>query len=186
MGAISSTLPTFSNETIMSSPFGASVSPEEYQRRLNSVRRALRQNDLAGLLVYDDVRCGLHISYFCGLDIADDASVQVLLLLDASGNPVLFVPEEYVERAMKVAAFEICDMKYLEARLHIFTMTHRDGKVGMAGMKYAPSDLLERVKCGLGCAGVSQFRSYMLMRLFLFWQRHVYGRNELGLPQCEG
>ena len=181
MTAIPTPLSMPPDDAGVSSPIDAIVSPLEYQRRLNAVRRALAQSDLAGLLVYGDDRCGLNISYFCEFQSLGNTSTQTLLLLDADGKPILFVPKEHLGYATSVTTFEVCDLKNLEARLHIFTMMHRDGRVGMAGMAYAPLTLLERIKHGLGGAPITKFRAFMLMRLFVFWQRHVYGHNGMNM-----
>lgn len=171
-------------EKIVSFSSDGTISKKEMLRRIDIVQDGLQQTGLNGLIVYGNYENKKNITYFTGFCPLDGTIDDMVLLLETGKKPILFVEESYQAYKASVTAFQVCRLDQLEEHLRSYFKVQQSGKVGMVGMNRMPSTLQEKVKNGLNKTPIINFRTFMLMRLFVFWQLLLQDQDSTQEPHA--
>ena len=133
------------------------ISPNEFKQRIATVRAALHNAGLSGLVAFGDCWRGANVCYFTEFRPLDGVSdiANSVFFLGVDHEPLLFVSQQCLDYAASVTGFEVCDFKEMPGRLHKFAAKGLKGDVGLAGAAYVPASVLDRIKSGLDPIRVS-------------------------------
>ena len=128
------------------------ITREEFLGRVATVRTALQNAGLVGLVAFGDCWRGANITYFTDFRPVDGVSdiANAVLLLGVDSEPVLFVSDQCLDYAISVTHFEVRSLRELQDQIRAFVKTHRAGTIGLAGAAYIPASVLNRINASLG------------------------------------